>query len=154
MITIVVVAGDDHVRALAEFVKTVLSEVSRDQAQVLPAGSADEVLNILGREHIDLLMTDDRLPDMTGLELVRWLRPGLVGAVKILLTNDSRLLADPWKFAGAEINAVLARPLGREPLRLALNRWLGLPLGATVNRPIQSRAPGQVPNRFKGVSTD
>ena len=148
MKTIVVVAGDDHiVRALSEFVKTVLSEVSQDQAQVIPAASADEVLNILGRERIDLLMTDDRLPDMTGLELVRWLRPGLVGAVKILLTNDSRLLADPWKFAGAEINAVLARPLGREPLRLALQRWLGTPLDTVGGRSTQPLVTDQALER-------
>lgn len=140
MKTIVVVAEDDHIaRALSEFVRTVLSEVCREQAQVLPASSADEVLNIVGRERIDLLMTDDRLPDMTGLELVRWLGPGLFGAVKILLTNDSRLLADPWKFVGSEINAVMARPLGREPLRLALQRWLGAPFDSVGGPPTQAR---------------
>ena len=148
MKTIVVVAEDDHIaRALSEFVRTVLSEVCREQVQVLSASSADEVLNILGRERIDLLMTDDRLPDMTGLELIRWLGPGLFGAVKILLTNDSRLLADPWKFVGSEINAVMARPLGRAPLRLALQRWLGPTQGTAEPDPLGSPVPDQAPHQ-------
>ncbi len=144
MKTIVVVAEDGHIaRALSEFVRTVLSEVSSDPIEVLHACSADDVLNVLGREHVDLLMTDDHLPDMTGLELVRWLGPTLRGTAKILLTNDSRILADPWKFAGTEINAVLARPLGREPLKLALQRWLELPGDTVDDRAPRPRAKGR-----------
>ncbi len=118
MITIVVVAGDDHiVRALAEFVKTVLSEVSRDEARVLPAASADEVLSILGREPIDLLMTDDRLPDMTGLELVRWLRPGLVGAVKWRPLKGRRLDERPPSLPAQRVEVIeVGSPLDAEPL--------------------------------------
>jgi CheY-like chemotaxis protein len=128
MKTIVVVTEDGHIaRALSEFVRTVLSEMYPAPFQVLPACSADDVLCIVGRQPIDVLMTDHHLLGVTGLDLIRWLGTGLTGTVKILLTNDSRILAAPWKFAGSEVNAVLARPLGRESLKLTLQRWLEAP---------------------------
>lgn len=126
MKTIMVVSRDDHIgSALAEFVKTVLAEVSPSPIAVRSACSPDEVLDVLSRHSIDVLITEHHLAGMTGFDLVRWLSPGLGGTVTILLTNDSRLLADPWKFAGSEFNHVLARPLGRESLNRALRHWLG-----------------------------
>ncbi len=128
MKTIVVVSRDDHIaRALSELVGTVLTELSPEPVSVHAACSPDDVLDTLSRARIDVLITEHHLAGMTGLDLVRWLSPGLGGAVTILLTSDSRMLADPWKFAGPEINHVLARPLGREPLKRALQHWLGSP---------------------------
>ncbi len=125
MKTIMVVSRDDHVaRALSEFVKTVLTEVSAVPVAVQSACSPDEVLDTLSRNRIDMLITEHYLAGMTGLDLVRWLSPGLGGAVTILLTSDSRLLADPWPFAGSDFNHVLARPLGREPLKRVLQHWV------------------------------
>ena len=125
MKTIVVVTAEPHLaKALAEFVATVLSEMHPHPAQVLPACSVDDVLDILANTRIDILMVDHHLAGMAGLELVRWLGTGLINTTKILLTHDSRLLAEPWRFAGPDINAVLPRPLGRKSLRVALQRWL------------------------------
>lgn len=127
---IVVVTQDKLIaQALAEVVKTALAEVYPDPAQVLPTSSLDDVLDILGKERIDMLMIDHHLAEMSGIGLVRWLDKALVGAVKILLTSDSRLLAEPWKFVGPEINDVLPRPLERRTLNRVLQRWLGKPLG-------------------------
>ncbi len=124
MKTIVVTAEQHLARALAEFVAAVLSEVHPQPAQVLPACSADDVLDILANTRIDILIVDHHLAGMTGLELVRWLGTGLINTTKILLTHDSRVLADPWRFAGPDINAVLPRPLERTSLRVTLQRWL------------------------------
>lgn len=125
MKTIVVVTAEQHLaKALAEFVATVLSEMHPHPAQVLPACSVDDVLDILANTRIDILMVDHHLAGMAGLELVRWLGTGLINTTKILLTHDSRLLAEPWRLAGPDINAVLPKPLGRTSLRVTLQRWL------------------------------
>ncbi len=130
MKTIVVITQDKRIaQALADFVKTALADMYLDPAKVLPASSLDDVLDILSKERIDMLMTDHHLADMSGVGLVRWLDKALVGVVKILLTSDSRLLAEPWKFVGPEINDVLPRPLERNTLNRGLRRWLGNPVG-------------------------
>lgn len=136
MKTILVVTRDDHIaRALAELVRSVVSEVYPGPVKVFLACTPDEVLDIVCRERLDVLLTDHNLTGMTGLELVRWLGVTLRGTVMILLTSDSRMLADPWKFAGPDVNEVLARPLGREPLKHALSRWLGI-LSADTRPPV------------------
>ena len=124
MTAIVVVTHEAHVaKAMVELVGTVAAEVTSDAPQVLPACSPDDVLNILAHEPIGMLIVDCRLGDMTGIDLIRWLRPGLTATTKILLTDDSRVLADPWTFGGSDINGVLPRPLGRQSLKHALERY-------------------------------
>lgn len=125
MSTIVIVTPEAHIaRAMAELISIVAAEVQREPTHVLPACSADDVLTILAKEPIDMLIVDHHLAGTTGLDLIRWLDKGLVNTTTILLTDDSRILSDPWTFAGPEINAVLPRPLGRHSLKLALERWL------------------------------
>lgn len=123
-IVIVTVTQEAHIaRAMADLVTEVASEVGPGVFRVLPACSADDVLNILAKGPIDMLLVDHHLAGTTGLDLIRWFGTGLVSTTKVLLTDDSRILADPWTFAGPEINAVLPRPLGRGALRLMLERW-------------------------------
>ena len=125
MSTIVIVTQQAHIaQAMAELISIVAAEVQRDPTHVLPACTADDVLTILAKEPIDILIVDHHLAGTTGLDLIRWLDKGLVNTTTILLTEDSRILSDPWTFAGPEINAVLPRPLGRHALKLALERWL------------------------------
>jgi DNA-binding response OmpR family regulator len=125
MTTIVIVTQEAHIaQAMAELISTVAAEIQPDPTRVLPVCSPDDVLNILAKGPIDILFVDHHLADTTGFDLVRWLAAGLTNTTKILLTDDSRILADPWTFLGREFNAVLARPLGRRSLRLTLECWL------------------------------
>jgi DNA-binding NtrC family response regulator len=126
MKTIVVVAENGHTAEVrCELVRAVLSEVYSHPAQVLPACSVDDVLDILANGPIDVLITEDRLTGITGTGLIRWLDKALIGTTKVLLTCDPRVLAEPWKFAGPEINEVLPKPLERDSLKRTLQRWLG-----------------------------
>lgn len=126
MKTIVVVTENEHTAEVrCELVRAVLSEVYSHPAQVLPACSVDDVLDILAKGPIDVLITEDQLTGITGTGLIRWLEKVLVGTTKILLINDPRILAEPWKFAGPEIDEVLPKPLERDSLKRTLLRWLG-----------------------------
>jgi signal transduction histidine kinase/DNA-binding response OmpR family regulator len=63
---------------------------------VLTAKSGPEALEILKSRPIDLLITDQKMPDMTGIELVRAARKLGIGVTTILLTaytNPSDLIA-------------------------------------------------------------
>lgn len=126
MKTIVVVAKDrDTAQSRCELVRAALSTVGFRPANVLHAGSVDGVLDILARGPIDVLITEDRLDAITGAGLVRWLEKLLTGTTRVLLTSDPVVLAEPWKFAGPEFNEVLPKPLERDSLTRALQRWLG-----------------------------
>ena len=53
---------------------------------VLTAGSGPEALEILKRQQIDLLITDQRMPDMSGTELLIEARKLFPDAKRVLLT--------------------------------------------------------------------
>lgn len=61
-----------------------LARSLRDQFQVFTASSAAEALNIIAHEDIAVVLTDQRMPGLTGVELldqVRNVRPEVVGII-------------------------------------------------------------------------
>jgi response regulator RpfG family c-di-GMP phosphodiesterase len=80
-----------------------LERVLRTHYTVITARSGAEALEVLKREEISLLITDQRMPGMTGTELLREshsLRPGMVS---MLLTSnaDTETFLDAIMKAGA-----------------------------------------------------
>lgn len=80
-----------------------LERALRGKFNVRTAGSGREALDVLRREPVTLLITDQRMPGMTGTELLqqsRRLYPDLVG---LLLTaeNDVGTLVDAIAKSGA-----------------------------------------------------
>ncbi len=62
----------------------VLSAVLENDYEVLSASSGPEALRLLAQQGVDVVITDQRMPDMTGLELlqeVRLRRPDVAGMV-------------------------------------------------------------------------
>ncbi len=123
MKTIVVVTEADHLsRVVCDVVRSVLTEMRSDPAVVSPACSVNDVIKIMARRHIDVLMVNDSLAEATGLELIQWLGASLADTAKILLTKDSRLLAAPESATAVGVDAVLARPVGKDALKRALQQ--------------------------------
>lgn len=63
---------DDHFEML-EFLRSML-ELSGQEYEVLAVPSAEEALLELRRGNFDLLITDVRLPGMSGFDLIRWVQ--------------------------------------------------------------------------------
>jgi two-component system response regulator YesN len=50
-------------------------------------GSSREALTILQKDHIDIVLTDIQMPEMSGLELAKWLKEGYPSIKVIILTG-------------------------------------------------------------------
>ena len=105
-------------------------------AIVIPARSGPEALTILRSRPIDLLITDQKMPEMTGIELVREARREGIGVTTILLTaytnpndlisaiNDGqvfRYVTKPWDINDLTMtvrNALSVAQLRKEKERL------------------------------------
>src|SRR5262249_46044747 len=59
--------------------------------EVLTASSADEAEAILRARDIDILLTDQRMPHRTGIELLRWAADNCPKTVRVLMTGYSDL---------------------------------------------------------------
>lgn len=119
--TILVVDDDPAVRELLR------AELEADHA-VIAAGSADEALEVIDHEAPDLLITDQRMPRTTGLELVARARARAPDLDAILLTAH----ADPEDLIAA-INSGLLYQFVRKP-------WDAGELRAVIRNALEARS--------------
>jgi two-component system chemotaxis response regulator CheY len=88
--------------------------------EVVTAVDGREALDRLRAEDFDLVLSDQRMPRMTGLELLVALRRW--SQVPFVLITADRSVAEPAYAAGA--NEVLSKPIGLEGLRAAVARYI------------------------------
>jgi len=77
----VLIVDDD-----AAFRELVTDILAREGHRLLTAGSAEEALERVTRESVDVVLTDQRMPGLDGLELTRRLRAGSEPPEVLLLT--------------------------------------------------------------------
>lgn len=68
MFTILVVEDDDSLN------KMICAKLSKEQFKAIPAFDGEEALEVMDREHIDLVISDIMMPKMDGYELTELLR--------------------------------------------------------------------------------
>lgn len=101
----VLVVDDDCM--LRELLTDYLEQVGFE-VRTAPDGRAG--LHALGECHFDLILTDYRMPTMTGLEMAAYIRRSDAVTPIILITGDLYTL-DPEVIAQAGITRVLPKPL-------------------------------------------
>lgn len=102
----------------------VLARLFRDDYEVLAAGSGAEALEVLQRHDIALLITDQRMPGMTGIELLKKtvsLRPVMV---RIILTGYTEVEALVEAINCGQVYRYVTKPWSNEELRLTVKRAL------------------------------
>src|SRR3989442_9053452 len=73
-----------------------IRELLRLDYRVLVATRASEAMSILGERPVDVVMTDQRMPEMTGVELLHHVRESQPDTVRLLFTGyaDVRAVVD------------------------------------------------------------
>jgi two-component system, chemotaxis family, chemotaxis protein CheY len=94
--------------------------------EVATAKSGFEALKVLQRERFHLIITDINMPDINGLELVRFIResPAQKDTPLIIVSTDGRE-RDRERGMKLGANAYLVKPFGPEELLEAARRCLG-----------------------------
>jgi two-component system, NtrC family, response regulator HydG len=124
----------DGVRALivdddADVRDLLVSILVRAGTRVVEATSGSEAMAVLARDEFDVVLVDVRLPDHSGLDLLRWARAADVDSEMIVLTGHADVetaveamrrgaydfLAKPWK--NAELLEVVAKAAEKKALR-------------------------------------
>jgi eukaryotic-like serine/threonine-protein kinase len=96
---------DDEERIL-----TALRSVFRLNYQVLTATNAAEALELLRRFHPHVVVSDQRMPGMTGVELLRQVKDVAPSAVRLLLTGYSDLAAIVGSVNEGEVFRFVSKP--------------------------------------------
>jgi DNA-binding NtrC family response regulator len=101
-----------------------LERLFRQHYDVLTANSGAEALELLGYHDVALLITDQRMPGMTGIELLKKtmsLRPRMV---RIILTGYTDVEALVDAINCGEVYQYVTKPWSTEDLRMTVKRAL------------------------------
>jgi signal transduction histidine kinase len=96
----------------------VLNYLESDHHTVSVAGSGTEALNLFESGAFDLIVTDQAMPGLTGLQLARVVRRIDPGVGIIILTG----FATPPDHTAAAVNGILKKPITRFQLRAEIAR--------------------------------
>lgn len=101
-----------------------LARLFRDGYEILTAGSGVEALQLLQQHDVALLITDQRMPGMTGIELLKQtvvLRPRVV---RIILTGYTDINALVEAINCGHVYRYVTKPWNNDDLRLIVTRAL------------------------------
>ena len=107
---------------------------SADDVEVVEASSGFDALRLLPRGHYDLVITDINMPDINGLELVRFIRENeRHRTVCTILISTQAAEKDRARGLALGANAFLAKPFTVEALHQAIAAHIGSPAAASKN---------------------
>ena len=104
------------------YVRLSLGEMLRESGyDVLEAGAVEEALALLGRAAVDVVLTDYRLPDGDGLELIQRVQAAAADVPVVVLTGQGTIAAavECLKRGASDY---LLKPADPEALEVALER--------------------------------
>lgn len=88
------------------------------------AASGTQALEVLQKVRVDLVVTDHRMPDMTGLELVKTIKATHPDVMRIILTGYADFDTIKAAVNEAEIYRFLTKPWDDDDLRLTIRTAL------------------------------
>jgi serine/threonine-protein kinase len=124
---------DDEERIL-----NALSALFRYKYQVFTATDGDNALAILKQYHIHVVISDQRMPTMTGIEFLRRAKALSPNTVRILLTGFSDLSAIIDSVNDGEVYRFLNKPWGNQEIQAVVAD------AVTIGIALEARAPNTV----------
>ena len=114
MITVLYV--DDEIHNLNSFKATF-----RKEFNVLIAGSADEALEIMKKNSLHIVITDQRMPGMTGVDFLIKVLEKYPDVMRVLLTGFTELTAVVEALSKGQVHYRMEKPWDEEQIRTVIN---------------------------------
>ncbi len=115
-----------------------LNRVLNKRYHVLCAQSGTQALKLLRDQEVHILITDQRMPEMSGLDLLRQVRQQFPQVVRLLLTGYADLNAVVGSINEGEVFRLLNKPWSNEALLATLARAENL--ATNLSRPLPESA--------------
>ena len=110
---------DDEVRILTALRRVLRSE----RYEILTAETPAEALRLLDERRVDLILSDHKMPGMSGLELLARASSKQPSAGRILITGWTEEVP-PEELAAVGVRALLPKPWDNEDLKATLRAAL------------------------------
>lgn len=116
----VVLLVDDE-RVVTEAMKQALRG---EPFEVVTAGSAMKTMEILAQRNIDVIVADERMPGMSGNELLTFVRQKYPDTVRIMLTGCATLETAVRAINEGEIHRFFTKPFDQDELAMSIRMAL------------------------------
>lgn len=130
---------DDEINILQSIRRGLIDE----EFEFYSAQSGQEAITILEQHHVDVVVTDMRMPEMNGLQLLRVISERWPKTVKIVLTGYTQLTQVITTINQVDIFKFLTKPWQIEELiavvRKALDQYIMLEENATYKQKLESQ---------------
>ena len=117
MFSVLVVEDDETIN------KMICAKLKQENFKTFQAFDGEEALNIMDREHIDLIVCDIMMPNMDGYELTRELR-SVHNTIPILMVTAKSQLEDMEKGFKAGTDDYMIKPINMKEMILRVNALL------------------------------
>lgn len=97
--------------------KMLARKLAASDRRVLTAGGSAEAIETLNREQVDVVLSDDHMPGMTGRELLASVRHSHPDTVRILMTGKPSLESALSALNDHEVYRYLTKPLEADEIR-------------------------------------
>ena len=114
---------------------TVFNSAFRRYYEIHLASSGKEGLEIMKKIDIKLIITDQRMPEMTGIEFLEKIIPDYPDCVRIILTGFSDIDAVIQAINKGQVYRYIAKPWDRDELKITIDNGL-----ETYNLKLQNRS--------------
>ena len=92
--------------------------------RLITAQSASEALRVMARETVDIVISDERMPGMSGSELLTVVRNRYPGTIRMMLTGYASPPAAVRAVNDAAVHRFFSKPCAHETLLTAINETL------------------------------
>ena len=121
-----------------------LRALFRQQFEVFTTANGAEALEIVRASAIQVVVSDQRMPGMTGVELLRETRKAAPHTVRILLTGYSDLAALVGSINEGEVFRFVKKPWDNDEIRATLAEAAALAAKLASRDASRAQAPGRV----------
>jgi two-component system probable response regulator PhcQ len=98
--------------------------LSKERYQILKAGSAAEACQVLERQHVDVIVSDERMPGGSGSELFASVRHRYPNTIRIILTGHASVEAAIRAINEGEVYRFFLKPCDPTDLLFTIRRAL------------------------------
>jgi len=116
--TILIVDDEPPIREL------LTDALSREPYDVLCAGSAEEALGILAQEPVDVVLSDEKMPGMSGSEFLAVVRQQYPETIRMILTGHASLESAIRAINEGEIYRFFTKPCNMVDLTVTIRQAL------------------------------
>ncbi|MDY6791012.1 MAG: response regulator [Thermodesulfobacteriota bacterium] len=132
--------------------------LSRESYTVYCAGSAEEALKILSQESIDVVISDEVMPGMTGTQFLAVVRKAYPDVIRIILTGHASLESAMRAINEGEIYRFLTKPCNLVDLSVTIRQALQQKYLKNENKRLakivkqQSYSLGEIEEKYPGIT--